>query len=1153
MENKYVQNTRRINLKSLLLGLILLCATLPGKSQQVSITPVPLPSVPLTGIAGMCQDNNGFIWLATFSNGLYKYDGTLVKSYLSNGNNPNSICSDVLESICADKDGNIWIGSFENGLDRFDPETETFTHYRHSKSDSSTIRSDSIRAIIQSHDGILWIGTANGLDSFDPASGKFTHINDPSEAGLALNRNQIRALYEDKAGTIWIGCGSPFPIDYGNYTNSVPGGLYKLDRATGKITQYLHKEGDETSLIDNRVRAIFEDSHGTFWVGTAGDGLHIMDREKGTFQRLRYDPENPQKLSRPPVDNKFSYAVDHITFINEDAEGFIWIGTFSGGINRYNPVTKTVEYFGTSATGANKLETNDFWSCLKTKDNLLWISTWAPATKGQELYKISILSERLNYSHVGNTIEDFAQDTIGNMWFATNHGLMLQNKSKDYENFLLDKNDNGQNNVISNLEPDAKNNLWVSSGSGLYYFDTNSRAFKEYKHSPENRNSISSNTVYSTQLNGYGTIWVGTLGGLDLLDTKTGIFKHFKNDQTTSNATYDNIIYAVKKDKSGNIWVGSVNGVYRIDPITGKFTEIIRKHRLSITCIYEDTRGRIWLGSENYGLLIKNPNDNDFIQFTDSTGLISNSLGVYGITEDKEHSLWINSSLGILRLNPDTKNAVLFGKSWGINPNIMSYKGFTSSQGEIFFGDTAGYYHFYPKDFTQQEENITNLHLSKFYLDKNEVIPGSNEVLSQPLSKTKKITLNYFQNNFTLEYDNIDYLTDPSEKNVLYKLENYDKAWRKNNGENQANYYNVQPGKYVFRIKASNLYGNWTEKALEIVINPPWYKTTLAYIIYALLFIAALFGFDRFMRRRIVLKERQKAQERELAQAKEIEKAYTELKTTQSQLIQSEKMASLGELMAGIAHEIQNPLNFVNNFSEVSNELIDEMNEELNKGDIEEAKAISSDIKQNLEKINHHGKRAGDIVKGMLQHSRTSTGVKEPTDINALADEYLRLSYHGLRAKDKEFNAEMITDFDNSIGKINIIPQDIGRVLLNLYNNAFYACAERSRNTVNEQKSENPISYEPTVSVTTKKTGNHVIITVSDNGGGIPQNIANKIFQPFFTTKPTGSGTGLGLSLSYDIVKAHGGEIKVETLSAEAAAQAGKEAEKTTLIIQLPV
>ena len=266
-----------------------------------------------------------------------------------------------------------------------------------------------------------------------------------------------------------------------------------------------------------------------------------------------------------------------------------------------------------------------------------------------------------------------------------------------------------------------------------------------------------------------------------------------------------------------------------------------------------------------------------------------------------------------------------------------------------------------------------------------------------------------------------------------------------------------------------------------------------------------------------------------------IEKAYDQLKSTQAQLIQSEKMASLGELTAGIAHEIQNPLNFVNNFSELSKELIVEMNKELAVGNNQLAMEIAGDIEQNLEKINHHGKRAADIVKGMLQHSRTSSGQKEPTDINALADEYLRLSYHGFRAKEKSFNADFKTDFDESLPKINVIPQDIGRVLLNLINNAFYA--------VKEKKQSNMEGYEPVVSIGTKKLGYKVEIKVRDNGNGIPKSVLDKIFQPFFTTKPTGQGTGLGLSLSYDIVKAHGGEIKVRS----------EEGKGTDLTIQIPI
>jgi signal transduction histidine kinase len=272
-----------------------------------------------------------------------------------------------------------------------------------------------------------------------------------------------------------------------------------------------------------------------------------------------------------------------------------------------------------------------------------------------------------------------------------------------------------------------------------------------------------------------------------------------------------------------------------------------------------------------------------------------------------------------------------------------------------------------------------------------------------------------------------------------------------------------------------------------------------------------------------------------------LENALSELKSTQSQLIQSEKMASLGELTAGIAHEIQNPLNFVNNFSEVNSELMEEIVQEAEKGNLEEVKTIARDVKENEEKISFHGKRASDIVKGMLQHSRGSSGKKELTDINNLCDEYLRLSYHGYRAKDKSFSTKYVTDFDTSHPKINVVPQDIGRVVLNLINNAFYAVSER-------QKAEGS-NYEPTVIVSTIHSlssgegRGEVEIKVKDNGKGIPQNIVDKIFQPFFTTKPTGQGTGLGLSLSYDIVKAHSGKIKVNT----------KEGEGSEFIIQLPV
>lgn len=338
------------------------------------------------------------------------------------------------------------------------------------------------------------------------------------------------------------------------------------------------------------------------------------------------------------------------------------------------------------------------------------------------------------------------------------------------------------------------------------------------------------------------------------------------------------------------------------------------------------------------------------------------------------------------------------------------------------------------------------------------------------------------------------------------------------------------------------------------LVMPDFYDRWESYfdfaIVGAFIWIFARWANSRKQQQELRIAEDRKAElealvaERtaELTQQKEaLQETVKELKVTQTQLIQQEKLASLGELTAGIAHEIQNPLNFVNNFSELSVELVDELQagplQKLPEPEKECAREMMQDLTQNLQKIHHHGKRADSIVKGMLQHTRASTGLKEPTDINALADEYLRLSYHGLRAKDKSFYVKQETHFHSSLPKLEVVPQDIGRVLLNLFNNAFYAVQQKKASTDLE-------NYQPLVQVSTCLKGDTLEIRIRDNGCGIPENIRHKILQPFFTTKPTGQGTGLGLSLSYDIItKGHNGEIRIDS----------KEGEYTEFIIRLPM
>ncbi len=513
--------------------------------------------------------------------------------------------------------------------------------------------------------------------------------------------------------------------------------------------------------------------------------------------------------------------------------------------------------------------------------------------------------------------------------------------------------------------------------------------------------------------------------------------------------------------------------------------------------------------------------------------------GVLHILEDDQHNLWLGAAHVIYRIDKDRKEVRIYGAENGVHTNTFLFSNnYKTKDGELLIGDQLGYYHFFPRD-AEEEVFPPIINITGFQIGGKDVVPGEGSILTDRIDKTDKITLAHDQNSFAISFSAIHFQTSGDER-YLYMMENYDNTWHDASAAQKAYFFGLPVGHYILKVRAINTDGAWAEKELSIIISPPWWATWWAITIFALLLIGIVWSFISY-RSRMLIRENKVLEEKVKHRTDQLQKSIEELKSTQSQLVQSEKMASLGELTAGIAHEIQNPLNFVNNFSEVNKELIEELNAERLKPNAERnaqlENAILNDIKANEEKIIHHGKRADAIVKGMLQHSRSGSGQKEPVSINAIADECLRLSYHGLRARDKSFNATLKTNFDESIDKIPLVQQDIVRVLINLFNNAFYAVGEKLKAESLTQNAE----YKPTVSVSTKKINDKVILTVMDNGNGIPQKVIDKIFQPFFTTKPTGQGTGLGLSLSYDIIKAHGGEIKVET----------KEGEGSEFIIEL--
>jgi signal transduction histidine kinase/ligand-binding sensor domain-containing protein len=1107
--------------------LLSLAKDVASQTQQVKFNAVSgTNGVSLGKINAITRDKYGFMWFSDQSNRcIVRFDGSHMTRYQNDPRNPNTLGGYYPECLFADAEGNIWIGFYGMGLDKFDPVTKSFTHYRHQKNNPQSLNNDSVTSILIDHLGNIWVGNYGGLDLLDEKTGKFKHhSHNPADAS-SLSNNKVRALYEDKAGELWVGTGAFFD-------NNTEGGLNRFNRKTGTFTRYLNDPKDPQSIINNKVRSIFEDSRGTFWIGTAGDGLHTMERKTGLFKRLTYNPAKPEQLSRPPVIG----SGDNITFITEDADKEIWIGTMSNGIIRYDPQSKKITQYGNKADKTRALKDSTSWWANATPEGFIWLST-----QNSNLFKIDIYN--IIVTHFGNNLTDgvraFSEETDSVFWYGTNSGLIR----KDFKNGITRRfvnvpgNKNSlSNNVVTEILKDKQRNFWIGTRNGLNYYDLKTGNFIRYLQDSNNNNTTILNkaSFFSLCEDRDSNIWAGTFGGgLYMLNRKSGKFTRYQNDPADINTISNDVITALLEDETTDLWIGTENnaGLNKMNRLSGRVTHYLPG--LSVSSIYRDDEGIIWVGTAN-GLFRYHRKSDTFISNAEENSGF-NIVQIAAITEDEDNNLWISAESGMYLLNEKRDQVVRYAKENGIRENNFTYYGasFKRQNGELYFGDELGYIAFYP-DKLKNVPGTTQLYFTRFWVNDEEIIPGKKGLLHESLFLSKEIRLNHNQNVFSFSATFIDF-RNTGDKKIYYKLENYDKDWHTSGAEERIHYFKVPPGKYVFRIKtpkSSN--GEWAEKSIVIIISPPWWTTWWAYSIYGLLFIVLVFFIDRFQKERLIKTERERARTKELAQAKEIEKAYHELKVTQTQLIQSEKMASLGELTAGIAHEIQNPLNFVNNFSEVSNELLDEMNEQIDERNFEEVKTIASDVKQNLEKILHHGKQADAIVKGMLQHSRSSTNQKEPTDINKLADEYLRLCYHGLRAKDPSFNVTIKTDFDQSLEEINLIPQDIGRVLLNLYTNAFYA--------VNEKKQMNVVGYEPTVTVTTKIIGDRIEIKVADNGNGIPQKVLDKIFQPFFTTKPTGQGTGLGLSLSYDIVKAHGGELKVET----------KEGEGAVFICQLP-
>jgi ligand-binding sensor domain-containing protein len=763
----------------------LVCSRFLCPAQDIHFNLVKPPDDNFAIVYAMAQDAQGYLWFAT-GNGLYKYDGYQYISYHNDPRNLNSPAAVKIDYMAFDKAGCLWLSPYNLGLDRFDPASGTFIHFRHHNNELGSLACDSVKAIMQDHEGTLWLGTMNGLDKFDSKTNTFIHYkNDPNDPS-SLSCNDVFALYEDKQGAIWVGTGNPFDLQ-----KTKEGGLNKLNKKTGKFTRYMHDDKDVHSLIDNRVRAIFEDSRGTFWIGTAGDGLHTMNRTNGTFERHLYDPLHPDKLSRPPIKDTRPGIADHITFITEDNKGKIWIGAFQGGLNIYDPATQKVSYYGADAKSTKKMADNFFWTAYKTKDNIMWVSTWE-----NNLYKVKPFENTIPHTRIGKQVICFAEDDAHTLWVTTQNGLIHINSDGKQEQFLINKDSSSQQNQMFFIEKDA-NKFWLTTATGLYLFDPVTKTFSSFHHQAGNLNSLISDTVFTLKKDIDNTLWIGTANGLDKMDTKTRTFRHFQNSSNDTQSISSSQAFTINTDKNQNTWICTLGGLDRLDKKTGHFKRYLTQY--NVVSVFEDSEGNLWAAADA-GLLKYDKEADNFSKFIDESSVISATSTIW-TTEDHDQNLWLSTSKGIVRLNKQNNSATLYGKNQGVNPGALTGFAFTRQNGEILFPDTLGYYEFQPGSI-QQNVSAPIVNIDKFLLNDIPVQPSATGILSVPLMQTKEIRLNHNQNTFSFEFSNIDFNSEHEDTRLLFMLQNYDKAWRKAGEEKTAYYFNLPPGKYIFKVKA---------------------------------------------------------------------------------------------------------------------------------------------------------------------------------------------------------------------------------------------------------------------------------------------------------------------------------------------------------------
>jgi signal transduction histidine kinase/streptogramin lyase len=1073
----------------------------------------------------MIKDNRGFLWIGVNTGGFCRFDGAVFKKYPAGKQKNGAPNFTNVFLLKEDSLHNIWLGT-DKGLSRYDVQSDTFTNF--APYIDSAFPKLQIAPFWSTKDEMFCIEPGSMITAINirtlirrPVT-RFSPTVDPK-----VHMNTNKSIFDAATNSVWklhtsgLGRLEHIFLDGRTYIHDWP--CYKKD--------IKHTHDAEDMHYDPKRKSI--------WVNS-GDGLLEFSLVDTTFRRI-------ETLSNPADAKDYNRGVG----IDIDRNGRIWFSSYFKGIFIYDPETNQMEAAFSDTLQYITGDANMHLYC--DPEGIVWTSNW----NGNGIYQLIPANQPIKRylpkpgeknSLSSGLVSTIIQGPQGKLWMGTADGINIFDPLKESFEVLREKDLPGvKGTAIIPLYIDTVRQVaWLNAGSqetyekyfGMTMYEMDLKTRKcipiVFKKGPER---IGTFAVLHTLVRPFRD-------GILFCDEKHGIL-----EASSGKGVANLVINLAPPDGFGALTLVDERYLFlqhsevlpnsAFENRNGKWVKISTPiDSLNWTSVIYDNNSQTYWVSFSDKLIQFTKEFNEIKSFAEEDGYTSFFMNM---ELDDDGNLWfINKARQLGRFNPVTGLFTYFSQTDGyFKKDFVWFPPITKDKdGTIYtgIGWQTGIHlpnwwidRIYPKKYSAV--NSVRAYFSSFTVNQKTLpqLTGINNL--------EKVHLRYDQNVIRIETGIINFYSK-EKGNIRYKLE-------KNGGQGEWIYPNdhiirledLRPADYRLTLQASNESKEFIGpvKILAIHISPPYWQTWWFRALVVLVIIGMIYGYVQYRSRNLKHKNillEKKVNER----TNELNNSLSELKTTQSQLIHSEKMASLGELTSGIAHEIKNPLNFINNFSELNLDLLTDVNEEQlsNLDDTTRAELVHiiKTLKKNSEKINHHGKRVDDIVKSMLQHSRVGNLTKEPVNVNALCEESLKLAYHGFKAKEKTFQASFETHFDPHLPQIMAIPQDLSRVLLNLFNNAFYAVHEKKKKLqpVSTDGSEIEPSYKPLVTVSTKKGNRKIVIAISDNGTGIPQRIISKIFQPFFTTKPTGEGTGLGLSMSYDIItKSHGGELHVKS------------------------